>query len=221
MDGNRRWAKEKGLPTSIGHKKGAEVIEDVVKFCLEQKIRYLTLYTFSIENLQRSDDEKNNIFALIPTYFEKYKKELINNRIKIKIIGDKSLIPKNIHPYFQAIENDTKNGDLLTVSFLFCYGGRQELCAAVKKISSLVLSNKINVDQISEDRVKNTLWSCELPYPDLLIRTGKRNRISNFLIWQIAYSEIMFLDIYWPDINKKYLINCCKKFQNTHRTFGQ
>lgn len=220
MDGNRRWARQRGLPDKMGHKGGAEVLQELFQFCLDKKVGCLSLYTFSLENQKRSDEEKEYLFSMIPQYFQENKAKISQNNIKVVVVGDRDKFPESVVSTFNEIEELTKNNEGMTVAFMFCYGGRQEILSAVRKLCKKVASGELCADEVDEVLFKSQMWTCSLPDPDLLLRTGKRCRTSNFLPWQIAYSEIDFVDCYWPDINREILDNCYLKFINTERTFG-
>lgn len=220
MDGNRRWAKLRGLDPSLGHQKGAEALECVLNFCLDSHIRHLSLYAFSTENLSRPEKEKQFLFKLIPTYFNKYKQDLYGKDVKVNIVGDNILFPKDIQDCFSEIQEITKDGKRLTVNIMFCYGGRQEILFAVKGLCNKVVAGELSIEDIDDSVIRKSLWLNDSPDPDLIIRTGCRNRVSNFCLWQMAYAEICFLECLWPDFNIGLLTNCCKNFLKVKRTFG-
>lgn len=220
MDGNRRWAKERSLPISEGHLAGANAIWEVINFCLEKEIKYLSLYTFSIENNNRPEEEKKSILQLAESYFSKNKNKLKEQNIKIRFIGDKSYFPENIIETIREIEDSTKNNKSLNLSFMLFYGGQQEILSAAKNLCSLVKKGELEPHEITKDLFEKELWSNYLPHPELLLRTGKQKRLSNFMIWQTAYTELMFADYYWPEISKDKLESCCQMFFKTQRNFG-
>jgi undecaprenyl diphosphate synthase len=220
MDGNRRWAKERSLPISEGHLAGANAIWEVINFCLEKEIKYLSLYTFSIENNNRPEEEKKSILQLAENYFSKNKDRLKEENVKIRFIGDISYFPPNIVDTIKEIEFSTKNNNSLNLSFMLFYGGQQEILSAAKNLCSLVEKGELNSDEINKDLFEKELWSFSLPHPELLLRTGKQKRLSNFMIWQTAYTELMFVDYYWPEISKDKLESCCQLFLKTQRNFG-
>ncbi len=222
MDGNRRWAKKRSLPTSLGHKEGLSAVERTVDFCLKNSISYLSLYTFSIENFKRSFEEKKYIFNLMINYFKKdgTLQELINKGIRILFIGDRSLFPLELVDLCADIEQKTAHNTKLTVNFLFCYGGRQEIVAGVKKIAHMVATNKLSLDQIDEKLVANSLWLSHIPDPELVIRPGGHQRLSNFLLYQLAYSELYFTETLWPDITEIHLAEALKSLESRQKNFG-
>ena len=220
MDGNRRWAKKQGLAAWLGHQKGTDPVKLTVEFCVEQNIPYLTLYALSLENLKRSQEELDHLFEIIKKgltndEFEK----LMSNGVKVNIIGDRSLFPQSLATTLDDIQEKTKNGTRLTLNILFCYGGQQEITAAVQTLCSKVEKGGLKVGDITPELIQQQLWT-QGPPADLIIRTGGCHRLSNFLTWQSAYSELMFTDVYWPDISKKDLHDSVTSFTNVKRNFG-
>lgn len=220
MDGNRRWAIRNGLEKYLGHYHGVDAVKMAIDFCLAQKIQYLTLYTFSIENLKRPEIEKKYLFNLL---INKAKEELdnfIKQGVKIKFMGDRSLFPKDILQTSEDIESKTAHLNNIQVNILFCYGGQQEIVAGVKKIIDQIQSNQLKKEDITEEIISKNLWSENIPDPDLVIRTGGQQRLSNFMPFQSAYSELYFLDCLWPDIKLKHLEDAVNQFTNRKRNFG-
>jgi len=220
MDGNRRWAREKKLEAvMMGHRKGIESIKTAVRFCLKNKIKYLSLYTFSLENLKRKEIEKNYLFNL----FNQSKKELtnlVNEGVRVRFIGDKSLFPGVILSTIDEVEAATQKCDKMNLNFLFCYGSQQEMVDAAKKVATKVGKGELSVDDITLDSFRNEMWLGNIPEPEMIIRTGKVARLSNFLLFQAAYSELMFLDCYWPEISESKLQECMDRFYEAKRNFG-
>lgn len=216
IDGNRRYAKSKGLPTYKGHEAGADTVEKLVEWCQDLKIKELSIYTLSTENLKRDKIELDYLFALFKRFFKKFKtdKRIKENQVKIKFIGDLSLIPKDIKKLAEEIQEDTKNYNNYKLNFCFSYGGRLELINAFNKLKSQS-QNK----EITEQDITNALWL--KTEPDLIIRTGGKMRTSNFLPWQSVYSEWIFLEKMWPAFTKEDLIDCLEKFKNIQRNFGK
>ena len=220
MDGNRRWAKQRGLLPWDGHKEGAKTIGKAVDFCLDKQIKFLSLYTFSLENVNRSEEEKSNLFSMIVQYFEKSKAELLSRDIRVRVIGDKTLFPKDVVGPLSEIEESTKDCKTLVLSFMFFYGGRQEILAAAKNLCQKIKAGTLGIEELNEVTFEGELWSHGLPHPDLLLRTGGCNRVSNFLLWQMAYTEMAFLKHYWPEVSYEILEKHYQSFLETKRTFG-
>jgi undecaprenyl diphosphate synthase len=214
IDGNRRWAKEKGLPTFFGHKKGLEKVKKLTEWCLSRGIKILTLFVFSTENWKRSKSEVNYLMNLIKENFDKKNIEKLNQEgIKIKSIGQREKISKSIQKLIKEAEELTKNNKRMIVNFALSYGGRAEIVESVKNI----LKKEISPEKINEDTIKKNLWTSDV---DLIIRTGKEQRISNFLIWQAAYSELYFSPKYWPDFTEKDLDKALSDYNRRQRRFG-
>lgn len=198
MDGNRRWAKEQGLFAWQGHRQGADTVEMVINYCLERNIAYLSLYAFSLENLQRSEQEKSYLFNLIIDSNNKAS-EFIKNDVKVRFIGDLTLLPANVAESCYRLMEQTSHCQKLVCNFLVCYGGQQEIIAAVQKIIDS------GIQKIDKDIFKSHLWLGNIPDPEIIIRTGGVERLSNFLLFQAAYSELRFLDCFWPALTKDLL----------------
>ncbi|MCP6718064.1 MAG: polyprenyl diphosphate synthase [Patescibacteria group bacterium] len=212
LDGNRRWAKEKGLSAFEGHKEGLDNIKKVINWCKEKGVKTLTLFVFSTENWKRPKKEINYLMKLVEK-MQSHFKEASKQDIKIKVIGQRDRLPKAVQLSIKKIEDLTKNNKAMTLNFALSYGGRAEIVEAVKNI----IKQKIPVDKISEDDISQNLWTSDL---DLIIRTGKEQRISNFLIWQAAYSELYFFKKYWPDFNKKDLNRAISEYVKRQRRYG-
>lgn len=220
QDGNRRWAKQRGLETVEGHKAGIEATKRTIEFCLEKKIKYLSLYTFSTENFNRSTQEVNAIFELMVHEAQKGIDEFKKHDIRVRFIGDRSLFPAQLVPYIDQFEKETAHCDTLHVSFLFCYGAQQEIGAAAKNIAHKVKAGELSEDDITPELFENHLWTHELPAPDVILRTGYVSRLSNFLLYQAAYAELFMLDCFWPDITKEKLQEVYDQFVKRQRRFG-
>lgn len=218
MDGNRRWAKQRGLLPWLGHREGIKALERTVQFCVDNRISYLSLYTFSIENFGRSDQEKNFLFiVLFNETKERLLKSMLEKNVRVRFIGDRSLFPSSMIAGCTDIENRTMHCTGLIVNMLFCYGGRQEIVSAVKDIVASIQAGAINITDIDENYVYKKLWLGDVPEPELMIRTGGAQRLSNFLLYQTAYTDFYFLDCLWPDINETHLhaaldyVKSCRK----------
>jgi undecaprenyl diphosphate synthase len=220
MDGNRRWAKQRGLVPWYGHKEGVEAVRRAVQFCLEKKIPYLSLYTFSVENFKRDPEENRYLFGLMVQEAQKGLEEFKKNGIRLRFIGDRSLFPEQLAPLLENAEKETANNTNLTVIFLFCYGGQQEIFAAVKDIADKVNAGTLSVEQVTPELLNQTIWTGSIPDPDLIIRTGGFSRLSNFLLYKAAYSEFCFLDCLWPDLSFEHLQKAYDDFLECKRNFG-
>ena len=222
MDGNRRWAKEHKLDGSFGHKKGAEVLETVAKYCNKIGIEALTVYAFSTENWKRTKEEVGAILLLLNMYLDKFLKTADLENIKLRVIGDREKnMPEEIKTKMIQMEEKTKNNTGLKFNIAFNYGGRDEIVKATQKIAQQVKDGKLNIEDITEDTISNNLYTAGLPDPDLLIRTSGELRTSNFLPWQITYSEFMFLDKYWPDFTTDDIDKAIEEFSKRHRRVGK
>lgn len=223
MDGNRRWAQERGLESWQGHQKGVGPLKQAIEFCLEQQIPYLTVWAFSLQNFKRKAEELNYLFNILAEQLaHKEAQELADAGIKIKVIGDRSRYPSHLVPLIDAIEEKTKNNTKLTLVILFCYSGREDIIQACKKIATQIENKTLTADNITAEFFEKQLWTHGIPDPDLVIRTGKGNtRLSNFMQYQCAYSELYFLDCNWPDVTKQHLQAAVNQFAHTKRNFGQ
>jgi len=220
MDGNRRWAKVKGVQTSEGHKAGAEKLEEIAKYCNELGVKYLTVYAFSTENWKRSKEEVSALMILLKNYLKKFSKRENKENIKINILGDIEVLDNGLKKSVKEAIERTKNCTGLTLNIAFNYGGRAEIVYSMKKIASKIVNKEIDIEDINEDLITQNLYTENQPDPDLLIRPGGELRISNFLPWQLVYSEFYFTDKYWPDFNKEDLLDSIKVFNRRIRKFG-
>jgi undecaprenyl diphosphate synthase len=216
MDGNGRWGLKKYNDRNKGHYYGLLNINKVIEHCIKIKIKYLTLYTFSTENWNRPKKEIDYLFFLFKYFYKKNFNKLNKNNIKIKFIGDLKNIPKDLKIIIKKIEDKTKNNDAITVIFAFNYGAKSELVNAFKNI----IKNKTKVNEINEELINNYLYTNNIPDPDILIRTGGEKRLSNFLLWQLSYAELFFINKNWPDFNFFDLKKVIKAFGVTKRKFG-
>jgi undecaprenyl diphosphate synthase len=221
MDGNARWAKSKNLPLQIGHKNGSENVKKVAESCMEFGIKFLTIYAFSSENWDRPSDEVNYLMKLLDEYLEKETKPLVEKDVKIVISGNLERLSEATKSKIRNIEEETKNNKSLTLNVAFSYGSRQEIVDAARKIALEVSVGKISLDQINEGLFSQNLYHPEIPDPDLLIRTAGDVRLSNFLLWQAAYSELYFTETYWPDFSKENLLQAIKNFNKRERRYGK
>jgi len=221
MDGNGRWAKKRGLPRVAGHKRGVDTVKDIVEACAEIGVKYLTLYTFSTENWKRPKDEVSTLMRLLLNSLKVRVDELCENDIKLTTIGDTDALPYEVQKQLKADIERTKNNKKMVLNLALSYSGRWEILEAVKKISRAVEKGDIKADEINEQLFSKFLTTKDLPDPDLVIRTSGEFRVSNFLLWQIAYSEFVITEIYWPDFNRHHLYESIRAFQKRERRFGK
>ncbi len=217
MDGNGRWAEKRNLPRIEGHRAGAKAVQEVVKACGRLGIRYLTLYAFSKENWKRPKREVARLWKLLEDYLRKEDKQLIKNKIRLIVIGQTEAIPPSVRQELERVVDLTRACDRLTVVLALNYGGRAEIIDAVKKICS---AGEIDRLELDEDSFSRYLYTASLPDPDLLIRTSGEFRISNFLLWQIAYAELWITPVYWPDFRRKHFLQALVDYQKRERRFG-
>ena len=220
MDGNRRWAKEHKLDGKLGHKKGAEVLETVAKYCNKIGLEALTVYAFSTENWKRTKEEVGALMVLLGNYLDKFLNRESLRNIRIRVLGNVEELDKGLKDSIYRLVEKSKGNTGLTLNIAFNYGGRDEIVRAIKNISTMVKNNEIEVDDINEKVVQESLYTANEPDPDLLIRPGGELRISNFLLWQLAYTEFVFIDKYWPDFTKEDLLDAIKVFEKRNRKFG-
>ena len=220
MDGNRRWARQKGLAVKEGHKKGAETLEKIAKYCNKIGIKYLTVYAFSTENWKRSKEEVGALMILLQNYLNEFAKRANTDNIKIKVLGDVSPLEKGLQKSIEKAIEKTKGNTGLTLDIAFNYGGRDEITRAVKEIAMMYKNNEISIEDINEELISNNLYTKGQPDPDLLIRTSGEIRTSNFLPWQLAYTEFCFVEKYWPDFSEDDLLDTIHVYQNRNRKFG-
>lgn len=221
MDGNRRWAKERKISTALGHKKGAEVLENTARYCNKIGIECLTVYAFSTENWKRTEEEVKSILLLLDKYLDKFLEDAHLDNIKLRIIGDIYSLPEKLKNKMIKMEEKTKNNTGLQFNIAFNYGGRDEIVRACKLIAKDVVDGKIKIDDINEDLFANNLYTKGQPDPDLVIRTSGELRTSNFLPWQITYSEFLFMDKYWPDFNNDDIDKCIEEYSKRQRRKGK
>lgn len=221
MDGNRRWARKNKIDILFGHSKGGvNAAKTTVKFCLEKGIKYLSLYAFSLENLKRSEIEKKFLFDLLIKENSQTAEEFIKNNIQVRFIGDKSLFPELVRKSCDLLEEKTKACSGLFLNILFCYGARQEIFSAAKTLFEKIKLGLLEQKDVCQKDLENCFWTSGIPEPDLIIRTGGASRLSNFLLYQSAYSELCFLDCLWPEITYQHLEKALLQFQMTQRNFG-
>jgi undecaprenyl diphosphate synthase len=220
MDGNGRWAAERGLPRAMGHRKGVEAVRRTVKAAIELEIAYLTIYSFSSENWSRPAEEIDDLMGLMKRFIRQDLAELHQNNVRIRVIGERD----NVDPELLALIDEacdlTGLNTALTLVIAFNYGSRAEIAAAARQLAGLVQSGALHLDQINQDTLGNCLSTAGIPDPDLLIRTSGELRVSNFLLWQLAYTEFVFIDAYWPEFGRELLDVAIADFRARDRRFG-
>ncbi|MEM3952247.1 MAG: polyprenyl diphosphate synthase [Nitrososphaerota archaeon] len=224
LDGNRRWAKERGLNPWDGHRLGADRVNDLLNWCLELGVKIVTLYVFSTENFKRPREEVEKIFELLKERAQNFLNDerIHKHKVRIKVIGRRELIPIDVEEVLRKLEDATKTYDNLFINIAVAYGGRAEIVDATKSIAKKVLEGELSIDEIDESVIEQHLYTADLPKndPDLIIRTSGEERISNFLLWQSAYSELVFLDVYWPEFRKIDLMRAIRTYQRRQRRMG-
>ncbi|MBE7702788.1 MAG: isoprenyl transferase [Cyanobacteria bacterium SIG28] len=215
MDGNRRWAKERNLPSAVGHKKGVDALKATMRACDDFGIKYLTVYAFSTENWNRKPEEVNFLMDLLGQTLKNELKEMHENNVVISFIGDTKKLSDNLQKILQNAVETTKNNTGVNLQIAFNYGSRAEIVKAVKEIIDS------GEKDISEELISKHLYTSNIPDPDLLIRTGGEMRVSNYLLWQIAYSEFIVIPEFWPEFDKQKLAECVEEFNNRNRRWGK
>jgi len=220
MDGNGRWAKKRGLPRPAGHTAGAAVFKTIVRYCSSIGIKYLTIYAFSTENWKRPPDEVGALIRLFKQYLEDALRDFLNENIKVHFIGDESAFPVELQKLISETESVSEKRTGMVLNIALNYGGRAELTRAVRLLAQDVKNGKIAPEQIDESSIEQRLYTAGQPDPDLIIRPSGENRVSNFLLWQSAYSEYIIMDILWPDFKPKDLDRALREYANRNRRFG-
>lgn len=220
MDGNGRWAEKRGLPRSVGHREGAKAVKRVIANCINFNIPILTLFAFSTENWKRPKNEVMYLLKLFERVLSKEKANLIKNNIKINFIGRLNDLPNSLNEKINELFESTKKNNKLILNIAINYGGRAEIIDALKSITLKIVEKKLNIEEINENTISDNLYTHNLPDPDLLIRTAGEMRISNFMIWQIAYAELWVTPVFWPDFDKNNLIEAIRNFQKRVRKYG-
>lgn len=220
MDGNGRWAKKRGLPRAMGHRAGVEALRDIVKTCSNLGIEVLTVYAFSTENWRRPQEEVSILMSLLTDYLRRELKELHENEVKIISMGDTTLLPLTAQKELIKSTQQTVNNTGLILNLALNYGGRAEITRALRKLGEEIQQKKLALEEINEERISASLFTAGLPDPDLLIRTSGEMRLSNFMLWQLAYTEIVVTEQLWPDFNPKTLLAAIKTYQQRERRFG-
>ena len=221
MDGNRRWAKAHNLPSAFGHKKGVDALKATMRACDDFGIKYLTVYAFSTENWNRKPEEVSFLMDLLGTTLQNELKEMDENNVVISFIGDTTKLSEKLQKILKNAVETTKNNTGVNLQIAFNYGARDEIVHAVKNICKKIQSKELSLDEITEDIISNNLYTQNIPDPDLLIRTGGEMRVSNYLLWQIAYSEFIVTKRYWPEFDKKTLSEAISEFYGRQRRYGK
>lgn len=220
MDGNRRWAKAKGMPVSYGHKEGAKTLEKIVRYANKIGLAHITVYAFSTENWKRAEEEVKALMMLLQNYLDDYAKRADTENIKVKILGDISALSPNMQKSIKKCMERTKDNTGVTFNIALNYGGRDELIKAIQQIASQAKDGKIQIEDIAEDKISEYLYTKGQPDPDLLIRTSGEQRLSNFLPWQLVYTEFLFIDKNWPEFEEEDLDKAIIEYQKRTRKFG-
>ena len=225
MDGNRRWAKKALAASQKGHTRGADAVENFLDWCEELDIKIITLYVLSTENLERKDEELEYLFELIHQRLEKLYNDprIHKNKMRVKAIGRTELLPKFINDVLERLDESTKNYDRHYLNIAIAYGGQNELVDAIKKIGTKIKDGSIEIDNIDKKVIESNLYTAHLPQssPDLILRTSGEQRLSGFLIWQSAYSELVFMDVFWPEFRKIDLMRAIRTYQRRKRRYGK
>ncbi|HEC81088.1 MAG TPA: di-trans,poly-cis-decaprenylcistransferase [Thermoplasmatales archaeon] len=223
MDGNRRYARRLGLSEEDGHRLGRNKLQEVLEWCFDLGIKVLTVYAFSTENFKRNEREVKSLLNLCKEELERASRDsrIHKNQVKVNIIGHLDLLPEDLRESARQIMDATKHYSKYVLNIALAYGGRQEIIDAIKKIAQDVRDKKLNVEDINEERFSSYLYTKDVPDPDLILRTSGEERISNFLLWQLAYSELYFSDVYWPALRKRDFLRAIYTYQQRKRKFGR
>lgn len=219
-DGNGRWAKKRAMPRNVGHREGANVLRKMVIFCSKLGIQHLTFYAFSTENWKRPQDEVDALMKLLLEFLSNAEKELRGSDVRIRVLGDVNRLSPQLQQEIQRVVASTAGNHGLSLNIALNYGGREELLHAIKEVVKDVKAGQLLMSQISEQAIADRLYTYDIPEPDLLIRTSGEQRISNFLLWQLAYTELWYTDALWPDFTEDHLLQAIRDFQKRNRRFG-
>lgn len=220
LDGNGRWAKAKGMPRNYGHAQGSKNVEKICEEAWRMGIKYLTVYAFSTENWNRPKEEVNALMKLLRNYMKTCLKTAAKNDMKVRVIGDITKLDEDIQKRILELEEATKNNSGLNFQIAINYGSRDEITRAVRTLAEDVKEGKLMPEEVNEACIERYLDTHDIPDPDLLIRTSGEQRLSNYLLWQLAYTEFYFTDVYWPDFNREELIKACEKYNKRERRYG-
>ena len=221
MDGNGRWAKKQGLPRSMGHKKGAEIVKEIAKAANEKGVKFLTLYAFSTENWGRPKDEVDTLMSLLRQYLKTDLSELKKNNIRIRFIGERNMLDADIVQNMHRLERETQDNTGMCLCLAISYGARQEILQAAQKLAALVKNGDLSESDVDIQNFSAMLYTHEMPDPDIVIRTSGEQRISNFLLWQAAYAEFVFTKTLWPDFSAQELDDIIEQFKSRERRYGK
>jgi undecaprenyl diphosphate synthase len=220
MDGNGRWARARGLPRTMGHRRGAEAARGIVKAAAELGIRYLTLYSFSSENWTRPPAEVDFLMGLLRVYLRSEVAEMHSQGVRLRVIGDRTRVPADIVTLIEHAEQLTRGNTLIDVVMAFSYGSRAEIVAGVRRIAAEAASGRLDPAAVDEEMIGRALYTSDIPDPDLVVRTSGEKRLSNFLLWQAAYAELVFTDVLWPDFGRAELEAAIAEFHHRDRRYG-
>ena len=221
MDGNGRWAKKQGLPRSMGHKKGAEIVKEIAKAANEKGVKFLTLYAFSTENWGRPKDEVDTLMSLLRQYLKTDLTELKKNNIRIRFIGERNMLDADIVQNMHRLERETQDNTGMCLCLAISYGARKEILQAAQKLAALVKNGDLSESDVDIQNFSAMLYTHEMPDPDIVIRTSGEQRISNFLLWQAAYAEFFFTKTLWPDFSAQELDDIIEQFKSRERRYGK
>lgn len=221
MDGNGRWAKKRGLPRVAGHRAGADSVKHIVKSCDKLGIKYLTLYAFSSENWSRPEKEVEALMELLEKFLKERLPEMLKDNVRLKAIGRLDMLPRNVRDELDRAIQKTADNTAVTMTLALSYGGREEIVDAAKKLATAAVAGELNPDDITNELFASRLYTSDIPDPDLLIRTSGELRLSNFLLWQLSYAEIVITDKLWPDFRHDQLVESLQQFSHRDRRFGK
>lgn len=221
LDGNGRWAKKKGMPRNYGHAKGSKNVEDICEAAYDLGVKYLTVYAFSTENWSRPQEEVDALMKLLRDYMKTCLKRAAKNNMCVRVIGDKTALDDDIRNRISELEEATKNNDGLCFQIALNYGSRDEMIRAMRRLSKDCVDGKLSPEAIDAEIFETYLDTCGIPDPDLMIRTSGEQRLSNYLLWQLAYAEFYFTDVLWPDFTKEELVKAIEHYNNRDRRFGK
>jgi tritrans,polycis-undecaprenyl-diphosphate synthase [geranylgeranyl-diphosphate specific] len=223
MDGNRRFARDLGIDPNVGHEKGGDKLKEVLQWCLDVGVKILTVYAFSTENLKRSKEEVDHLMSLFEENFRRIGEDerVHEHGIRVRVLGQRDLLPKDVREAIEYAEEMTKGYDNYFYNIAIAYGGREEIITAIRSLAQDVKDGRISVDKIDEKIFASKLYTADVPDPDLILRTSGEERISNFLLWQLAYSELYFVDVYWPGFRKLDFLRAIRSYQMRLRRYGE